>query len=87
MPGFLSRRPNGVPSHTQASFAPPPPHWVQGGDTLACGEGVGDPIPTQGQTLWYSMYTKIPLRSVRTTEQVRNERLWGFPLTTKGSTI
>jgi hypothetical protein len=28
------------------------------------GEGErGDPIPTKGQTLWYCMYTIIPLRS------------------------
>jgi hypothetical protein len=34
------------------------------GDTLACGGGGwGDPILTMGQTLWYSRYTKIPLRS------------------------
>jgi hypothetical protein len=26
------------------------------------GEGVGDPIPTKGQTLWYSMHTISPLR-------------------------
>jgi hypothetical protein len=30
-------------------------HWL-------AGEGVGGPIPTKGQTLWYSMYTIIPLR-------------------------
>jgi len=30
-------------------------------ETLACGgEGMGDSIPTMGQTLWYSRYTIIP---------------------------
>jgi hypothetical protein len=33
------------------------PLGVKGRDTLACWGGVrGDPIPTKGQTLWYSMY-------------------------------
>jgi hypothetical protein len=31
------------------------------------------------------LFTKIPVRSVRTAEQVRSERLWEFPLTIKGS--
>ncbi len=40
------------------------PFWVLGGYTLACGwGGGGDPIPTKGQTLWYSMYTAILLRT------------------------
>ena len=35
-----------------------PPFGSKRGDTLACGGGRGgDPIPTKGQTLWYSMYT------------------------------
>ncbi len=43
--------------HPQTSVASPT-LWVQGGDTLAGGVGDGkDPIPTKGQTLWYSMYT------------------------------
>ncbi len=61
--GFLSSRPNRVsqPPHRKRKL--PPPLWVQGGDTLACeGRGWGDPIPTIGQTLWYSRYTIIPLR-------------------------
>jgi hypothetical protein len=34
----------------------PHPFGPKGGDTLACGGGGGeDPIPTKGQTLWYSM--------------------------------
>jgi hypothetical protein len=41
--------------------------WVQEGDTLACGGGgCGDRIPTKGQTLWYSMYSIIPLQLYRT---------------------
>ncbi len=49
------------PPHPQASVAPP--LWVQEGrHTWVRGRGWGDPIPTKGQTLWYSMYTIIPLR-------------------------
>ncbi len=36
------------------------PHLIQGGEgrpSLA-GEGVGVPIPTRGQTLWYSRYER-----------------------------
>ncbi len=40
-----------------------PPLWVQGGrPTRLRGRGWGDPIPTKRQTLWYSMYTIVPLR-------------------------
>jgi hypothetical protein len=42
--------------HPQGSVAPP--------ESKEEGEGErGDPIPTKGQTLWYCMYTIIPLRS------------------------
>jgi hypothetical protein len=54
-------RPNCVPStHLTASECCFPLSMgpIQGGDTIACGGGGGDPIPTKGQTLWYSMYTK-----------------------------
>ncbi len=35
-----------------------------GGEThTLAGKGVGDPIPTKGQKLWYSLNTTIPLRS------------------------
>jgi hypothetical protein len=40
------------PLPPQVSVAPPSRTQV-GGDILACG-GRGDPIPTKGQTLWYS---------------------------------
>ncbi len=86
--GFLSSRPNRVPHPlNRKRVLLPPPIGSKGGDTLACGGGRGeDLISTQDRhTLWYSMYTILPLRSVRTTEQVRSERLWGFPLTTKGA--
>ncbi len=53
---------SGPPTPLTASECCPPPLWVQGGDTIACGGGDGDPIPTKGQTLWYSMYTIITLR-------------------------
>ena len=44
------------PPHPQASVAPP--LWVQEGrHTRLRGRAWGDPIPTKGQTLWYSMYT------------------------------
>ncbi len=49
------------PPHPQATVAPP--LWVQEGrHTGLRGRGWGDPIPTKGQTLWYYMYTIIPLR-------------------------
>ncbi len=41
------------------------PLWTQTGETDSLeGERVGEgvPISTKGQTLWYSMYTIIPLR-------------------------
>ncbi len=46
--------------HPPESVAPP--LWIQGGVTLACGGGGGVPIPTMGQTLWYSRCTLISLR-------------------------
>jgi hypothetical protein len=52
---FLQSSELGLP-HPQASV-PPPPLWFVGGYTLACGRGGGGvPIPTSGQTLWYSRY-------------------------------
>ncbi len=48
-------------SLTVIQSAPPPPFGSKGGDTISCGGG-GDPIPTMGQTLWYSRYTIILLR-------------------------
>jgi hypothetical protein len=65
------------PSFQSSELAPPPPHvtrkglWDQGGrlrDRLAFGGGGagGNPILTKGQTLWYSMYNTIPLRSLST---------------------
>jgi hypothetical protein len=40
------------------------PLFGSGGDTLAGGGGAAwrGPMPTKGQTFWYSMYTLIPLR-------------------------
>ena len=44
------------PPHPQASVAPP--LWVQEGrHTRLWGRAWRDPIPTKGQTLWYSMFT------------------------------
>jgi hypothetical protein len=43
------------PPHPQASVSPPSFGSGGGGYTLAAGEG-GVPIPTRGQTLWYSRY-------------------------------
>jgi hypothetical protein len=42
------------PFPSPAGECVPPPLWVQGGGTFAVGEGVEDPIPTMGQTLWFS---------------------------------
>jgi hypothetical protein len=65
VPGFLYSRRNWIP--------PPQPFirkrvllplFGSREETLTGGrEGVGDPTPTKGQTLWYSgMFTTIPLR-------------------------
>jgi hypothetical protein len=64
VPGFLSS-PNWVPQvpHPQASVAPRPPLGSRGETHLLTKEGMGDPIPTKEQTLWYSMYTIIPPRN------------------------
>ncbi len=43
-------------------YTPPPPSWGEGGK-LACGRGGGGPIPTRGQTLWYSIYISYFVRS------------------------
>jgi hypothetical protein len=45
----------GPPTPSSASrCCPPPPTLVfKWGDTLACGGGGGNPMPTKGQTLWY----------------------------------
>jgi hypothetical protein len=64
MAGILYSRPNWVPP------PPPPPREcssspfrVQGGrHSRLRWRGWGDPIPTKGQTLWYYMYTIIPLQ-------------------------
>ncbi len=58
----------------QIGSTPPPltrkgvlhiPLQFQGGQTHSLrGRGWGDPTPTMGQSLWYSMYTKIPLRAL-----------------------
>ncbi len=51
------------------------PLWVQGGrHTRLWGRGWGNPIPTKGQTLWYSVYTIIPLRSAL----IVNCRAWSY---------
>jgi len=43
---------------------PLPPPLVPRRETHSlAAEELGDPIPTKGQTLWYSMYTIIPLGS------------------------
>ena len=43
------------PTPSPAGEVVAPPLWFQGGNTLG-GEGVGVPIRTRGQTLWYSRY-------------------------------
>jgi hypothetical protein len=54
----------GSPPRPLGSVAPPP-FGSQGGATLTCGGGGWeDPIPTKGQTLWYSKNTIIPLRYI-----------------------
>ncbi len=58
----------------QASVAPPPPPlWIQGGDTLAC----WGPNSDEGkQTLWYSMYNLIPVR--HTLSLIYNDDILGY---------
>jgi hypothetical protein len=48
VPGFLSSRQNWLspPSHRKRVL--PPPHWFQGGDTLACGRGGGGANSDEG---------------------------------------
>ncbi len=66
-PGFLSSRQNWV--------TPPSPLGSNGGrHTRLRVRGWGDPIPTKGQTLWYSMHTTIPLRSWSTSKM---SSVWG----------
>ncbi len=49
MPGFLSNRPNLVPPPPQSLGSVAPPLFgSKGGDTLACGEGVGGPNSDEG---------------------------------------
>jgi hypothetical protein len=46
------------PPYPQASVSPPPHICFRGITHSLAGEGVGvgDPIPTRGQTLWFSRY-------------------------------
>jgi hypothetical protein len=56
VPGFPSKRPNWVPPHPQASA--PTPLWVQGIRHIRLrGRVWGDPIPTEGKTLWGTLCT------------------------------
>ncbi len=48
VPGFLSSRPDWVPPHPHLQESDVPPLWVQGGDTLARGEGMGGPDSDDG---------------------------------------
>ncbi len=57
---FLCLRRNCPPS--PARECDPPPTRVMGAPHSLGGERVGDPIPTIGQKLLYSMYTIIPQR-------------------------
>jgi hypothetical protein len=65
---YLSSRRNWIspPPPPQASVPPPPPYGPQWGEHIhlrGSAWGWGDPIPTTGQKLWYSIYYTIPLRS------------------------
>jgi hypothetical protein len=59
--GFFSSRPNrDSPTPSPAGECVLPSFGSGGGYTLTAGEGVGGvPIPTRGQTLWYSRYLPI----------------------------
>ncbi len=54
-------------------FVPPPP-LVPGGTHSMGGEGPVEPIRTKGQTLWYSMYTIVPLRVTLTVKDQRSNQ-------------
>ncbi len=75
---FLSSRPHWVPrtpspARECCSF----PLLVQGGrHTRLRGRGWGDPNPTKGQTLWYSMYTIIPLRVFASSQYLRSLKIF-----------
>ncbi len=59
---FLSSRPNwDFPTHSHAGEYVPPPFSFRGGHTRLPERGWGVPIPTMGQTLWYSRYTVYEL--------------------------
>ncbi len=64
VPGFLSSRPNWVPPlpQPQGSVAPPPFGFKGKRHTRLRRRGWGGPNSDEGKTLWYSLYTKIPLR-------------------------
>ena len=55
------------PPHPQASLSPPP--WVKGTHTEE-GRGVGVPIPTRGQPLWYSRYKANKMQNIIVFEYV-----------------
>jgi hypothetical protein len=64
VPGFLSSRRNwGVSRPPQASVAPP--FVSKGGDTLACGEGVGGPNSDDGTDTLVLYANYKPSTSIR----------------------
>jgi hypothetical protein len=52
----------GIGSPTPSPASVSPPLESMGGPNSLSGKVWGNPISTKGQTLWYSMYTIIPLR-------------------------
>ncbi len=58
MKSFFSSRPNWdfLTPLPAGEHVPPPLVVGGGGYTLVAGEGVGYPVSTNGQTLWYSRY-------------------------------
>ncbi len=63
---FVLRIGSPAPSHVSecCPTLTPPPLWFQGGHALACScRRGGEPIRTKGQTLRYSRYSIIPIRT------------------------
>jgi hypothetical protein len=64
MSGFLLLIGSPHPLTGKRVLLPPPPFGSKRGDTLACGGGGGwIQFRRRDMTLWYSMYTLIPLRN------------------------
>jgi hypothetical protein len=74
VPGFLSTRPN-WPPRPLSECCPTPPRFQGGRHTLLWRGAGGGANSDKGQTLWYSMYSIIPLRGKWQNILLRSEYL------------